>query len=86
MTVTGRLRILQGTWVAVPPNWHPRRLPIGWVPGIGFRPIGIHVRPPGYASPSLFPAISTSRSVMPPALWLTQRSVTVSHEIAMSGW
>src|SRR5207342_1219205 len=35
---------------------------------------------------SLLAAIATSRSVMPPSLWLTQRSVTVSHEIAISGW
>ena len=29
---------------------------------------------------------STSAAVIPPALWLTQRSVTVSHEIETSGW
>ena len=38
------------------------------------------------ASSSLFRAIPMSAGVIPPSLWVTQRSVTVSHAIETSGW
>ena len=55
--------------------------------GRGARPVRTRARArASRESSSLCRAIFTSDGVIPPALWLTQRRVTVSHEMDTSGW